>query len=104
MSLAYNKKFVRIEKDFPRDKGSIYVIQFIGEGSIYHEADERSRTHPGHGYPAYTETYTKIEQYVTSDKEAWEEAIKEHLNEKGMVAFVAHVPSVTTKVDIKIDL
>lgn len=27
---------------------------------IHHEGDERSRTHPGHGYPAYTEDVQKI--------------------------------------------
>jgi hypothetical protein len=28
--------------------------------TIHHEGDERSRTHPGHGYPAYTETINSI--------------------------------------------
>ncbi len=32
--------------------------------SVYHEGDERSRTHPGHGYPAYTSTITSIEYEV----------------------------------------
>jgi len=27
---------------------------------IHHEGDERSRTAPGHGYPAYTEDVQKI--------------------------------------------
>ena len=37
---------------------------------IYHEGDERSRTHPGHGYPAYTETVTNLREF--SAKESWE--------------------------------
>src|SRR5688500_10759600 len=28
--------------------------------SIHHEADQRSIDHPGHGYPAYTETIESI--------------------------------------------
>ena len=34
--------------------------------SIYIPGDERSRTHPGHGYPASTEEYT---DFVTFDNE-----------------------------------
>lgn len=30
---------------------------------IYHEGDERSRTHPGHGYPAYYEDVTKFKEF-----------------------------------------
>ena len=47
---------------------------FIETDSIYHEVDERSRTHPGHGYPAHTETVTKIREY--SDKSVWENTIR----------------------------
>jgi len=31
---------------------------FFEKTSIHHEGDERSRTNPGHGYPAYTEQIT----------------------------------------------
>lgn len=31
--------------------------------TIYHEGDERSRTNPGHGYPAYTETVEKFHKF-----------------------------------------
>lgn len=31
--------------------------------SIHHEGDERSRTHPGHGYPAYTEKVDSIRKF-----------------------------------------
>lgn len=33
--------------------------------TIYHEGDERSRTHPGHGYEAYSEKVQKIETFET---------------------------------------
>lgn len=35
----------------------------ILQESVHHEGDERSRTHPGHGYPAYTETYDVIKKF-----------------------------------------
>lgn len=40
----------------------------IKQKQIHHEGDERSRTHPGHGYPAYTETVTSFETF--RDEEA----------------------------------
>lgn len=30
---------------------------------IHHEGDERSRTHPGHGYPARTEEVTEFRPF-----------------------------------------
>lgn len=38
-------------------------LAVIYEDSIYHEGDERSRTHPGHGYPAYTETVRTFKEF-----------------------------------------
>lgn len=35
----------------------------IIERNIHHEGDERSRTHPGHGYPAYTETVKEFKEF-----------------------------------------
>lgn len=53
----------------------------IEDSSVSHEGDERSRTNPGHGYPAYTEhivTYTAF-----TNKEEFEGELKRKLNEKG---------------------
>ena len=35
------------------------LIIIIKEDIIYHQGDERSKTHPGHGYPEYTENVSK---------------------------------------------
>lgn len=35
--------------------------------TIYHEGDERSRTNPGHGYPAYSESVEKIKIFPHED-------------------------------------
>lgn len=48
--------------------------------SIYIEGDERSRTHPGHGYPASTEKIVRYYRYNT--EEAWKKAIEERANPK----------------------
>lgn len=36
--------------------------------TIYHEGDERSRTHPGHGYPAYDEQVESLRKFESLDK------------------------------------
>ncbi len=40
-----------------------YAVLINKSQTIYHEGDERSRTNPGHGYPAYSETINSIEYY-----------------------------------------
>jgi len=40
----------------------------IQEDTIYHEGDERSRTNPGHGYPAHTEKVSKATSYTNYEK------------------------------------
>ena len=48
--------------------------------NIYHEGDERSRTNPGHGYPAHTETVTSFKEF--EDREKWEKEINDLANPK----------------------
>ena len=36
--------------------------------TIDHEGDERSRTHPGHGYPAYTETVHEFRAWIEREE------------------------------------
>jgi hypothetical protein len=40
--------------------------------TIQHEGDERSRTHPGHGYPAYSETIHTVEYIPFPSKKEME--------------------------------
>lgn len=35
--------------------------------SIHHEADARSISHPGHGYPAYTENVETFKSFETEE-------------------------------------
>ncbi len=53
------------------------IVEF---DSIYIEGDERSRTHPGHGYPAHTEPTVKY--IVFANQSDWESAINERMTSK----------------------
>lgn len=48
--------------------GTHLAILVFKTTSVYHEGDERSRTHPGHGYPAYTETIHTIDYISFADE------------------------------------
>lgn len=58
--------------------GPHYAIMLIGKSSVHVPGDERSRTNPGHGYPAHTDTYDNIDYYAFSnnEREEWEEKVK----------------------------
>lgn len=42
--------------------------------TIHHAGDQRSIDHPGHGYPAYTESIVTYETFVSES--AWKDAIQ----------------------------
>lgn len=44
------------------------AILVFKTSNIYHEGDERSRTCPGHGYPAYTETIYTVDYIPFADE------------------------------------
>jgi len=78
--------------DIPREPH--YVI--IDIGSIHIPGDERSRTHPGHGYPAHDHKY--VNMHVTTDKEAWVKEISKRMEtDPRAEKFIAyHVESIAT--------
>jgi hypothetical protein len=87
--------FPRSIKEMPKQK-HFAVIKF---GSIYIPGDERSRTNPGHGYPASFET--TMEYIAFENKESVEEWIK--LN--GETTFtVLYVTPVSVKKEVKISI
>jgi hypothetical protein len=71
-----NDFLIKSARDVPT--GEHFVIIVYSEVNIFHEGDERSRTHPGHGYPAYTETIKTCKHYCFENKATWEKVI-EHL-------------------------
>ena len=99
MTSAY-PTYVRQPSDLP--PGEHHVI--LAFSTITVPGDERSRTHPGHGYGEHTETTTSIAVYATRD--AWlaeiERLTSERHGHKDWVACILHVPAVTTSVKVDV--
>lgn len=88
----------------PRTKH--YAVIVYESNSVYIEGDERSKTNPGHGYPAHTETFNSFKHYVTQNKSDWIKLIEALENDPDnkllYVAFeVNKVAQVHTKVEIE---
>lgn len=60
----------------------------VTSDTIHHEGDERSRTHPGHGYPAYSEEVDRIQRF-TDYKEFLYKVEQLLLNKKKYSAYEA---------------
>ncbi len=61
--MPYADVYVKTLKDVPA--ADHYAI--FRQDSHYTPGDERSRTNPGHGYPASTDYFLSYEAYLTSD-------------------------------------
>ena len=68
-------KRVKVPSDVP--DGPHFAVIIYGTRRIHFEGDERSRTNPGHGYPAHTDTLDDIEHWVTTERAHLEEFITE---------------------------
>lgn len=81
-------------------EGDKYLI--LDDTSTYIEGDERSRTHPGHGYPGYT--VHSINMLLYYNKEDWEYDIKGRtvLGDK-FKAVVMQPIVINTKVEVTIN-
>lgn len=98
----YEMKYVRQLSDIPKEPH--YVIVKIG--SVHIPGDERSRTNPGHGYPARTMTHPEMR--VTTNKAHWEKEIAEELQsdpqqQKFIAYFVPSLAVVKTEVKVSIE-
>ena len=95
-------KQVHRKEDVPC--GKHYVVIVYKTTSVHHEGDERSRTHPGHGYPEYTETLECFEHWVSTDRSDWERFVTglTLARENNFVFFeVAGLASTEVKVQVK---
>lgn len=94
-------KYISEKKDMP--SGEHYAILEFSTISI--PGDERSRTHPGHGYPASEE---RVVKYITyPDKETWMDEVRTRtLRAQTNYAYARDewVPIVTKTVEINIDV
>jgi len=80
----------------PPENGG-HVLMVFKTTSVYIPGDERSRTHPGHGYPERTEMHDTFEIYLFEDKEKWAAALTELYKEDpyrvDVWAFTAGLPA-----------
>lgn len=78
----------------------MYLI--ITQSSIHHAGDERSRTNPGHGYPAYTETVDKVETF--SDIAVFKRHVEDYTHRRtSFKAYKAEELKIATKIVIDIE-
>lgn len=57
-------------------EGHHYAIIIFKSSTVHIPGDERSRTNPGHGYPASTETYSTNEYSFTHNRDEWVKEIQ----------------------------
>ena len=60
----YPDKFIKNPADIPDTEHWAIIVQ----ESVHIPGDERSRTNPGHGYPAETRSFVGYHLYLTEDK------------------------------------
>jgi hypothetical protein len=59
----------------------------------YHEGDERSRTHPGHGYPAYTTEFQEFKPFEDENEfKKWVEFQEKSGSGKERYQAIKYVP------------
>lgn len=86
--------------DIPKEPH--YAI--LASKSTHIPGDERSRTNPGHGYPASTEQ--SWDYIVFSDRASWEREVKERsgsvFGSKNFVAISATPATISTSIQVEI--
>lgn len=95
----YADKYVSKVSDIPKTPH----FAILTNNSHYTPGDERSRTHPGHGYSASTDYYVSYEVYLTREK--WEAAIVEKTEDKfgaspPFIAVEVKPATITTQVKV----
>lgn len=100
--MPYADKYVSQVTDVP-DKEHWVIVKTNG---VYIPGDERSRTNPGHGYPARTENFLSYEVYLTEEKllEAIEELEKPRYGGNRTAYKVLKVTPVKVKTEMKISV
>ncbi len=74
----------------------------ITTSTIYIPGDERSRTNPGHGYPASTETVINYQAFTNEDE--WKETVKMYsLQNKTFTAIRAIPAKISTTVNVSVE-
>lgn len=75
----WRETFANVNK-FP--SGPHFAVIVWKTSTVFVPGDERSRTHPGHGYPAHTETHSHFEYFAFTDEKLWKEFLEALYQEK----------------------
>ncbi len=67
--LCAAERMTRVKKPEDIPDTPHYAVLIYKVVSVYIPGDERSRTHPGHGYPEHTERHETFEHWVTTSIE-----------------------------------
>lgn len=80
-----------------------FYAAFI-QDSYHVEGDERSRTNPGHGYPAHTVNYVKVEEFQSEEEmRRWVERQEKSVYTKLKYRIIKCVPmEVRTTVNVEV--
>lgn len=102
--MAYGNNAIRVTSSDKMPKVDHWAI--ITYDTIYTPGDERSRTHPGHGYPASSDSVACYAAYL--DEEDWKKSINEltfpsYGSPKQFTAIVVKLVKITKSVSVEID-
>jgi hypothetical protein len=101
--MTYPDKFVRTSSDIPDCEH--YAI--MKDDGVHIPGDERSRTNPGHGYPAHTQDFIDYQVFLTKEKllEKIKELETTLYGQKTPYKVIKVTPvSVNTSININIDI
>ena len=97
-----HRRMVIVEDEESMMADEVYAV--VVEESVHIPGDERSRTNPGHGYPAHDRHFQTFREFKS--KEEWQKWIEqEELRERGKTKYRAFIcRPVTINKNITIDV
>lgn len=103
--MSYGNNAIHVSEPGKIPKGPHWAI--LEYESMYIEGDERSRTHPGHGYPGHSVSYVSYRAFTNEDD--WKTAVSELANPKfgspkKFEAMYVVPAQVTTSVKVSVDI
>lgn len=108
LGLSEKKEFPTLgeaknQNEVPKDFH--YAILIFDSKSVYIPGDERSRTNPGHGYPASTEYYTTFSYFFTKNSDELNKFVKYLFNNNSYKdKFVFFQVSALGKVNVDVSI
>jgi len=91
--------YVPVGPSTPKDKYAVFTTQ-----TIHHEGDERSRTHPGHGYPAYSENIDSVIKFDSKEAlKQWIERNNTGYGRKNFTAIKYQELRVSTSIEVSLN-